>query len=197
MSVTGNATFASGSSLSIELGGTTVGTGYDHLNISGLLTLNGDLNVALINGFVPAVGSSFDLIDWGTRSGTFTNVNLPAIPNRGWDTSRLYVDGLISVTSTLSADYSNNGFVDAADFVTWRKNVGQPAGTLRNDTTGLPIGDDQYNLWRSNFGAAVSGESESLAAVPEPDSVLSIYIVSLLAGSWRIWRKKQTCNTIE
>ena len=68
----------------------------------------------------------------------------------------------------LAGDYNSNGIVDAADYVTWRENVGQPSQTLPNDTTGVIIGDAQYNLWRSNFGNTVpvpgSGLVHSVAA---------------------------------
>jgi autotransporter-associated beta strand protein len=75
----------------------------------------------------------------------------------------------------LAGDYDNNGVVDASDYVLWRKNVGQPSQTLPNDTTGVIIGDAQYNLWRSNFGNTVpvpgSGSSVSSVAVPEPSAI--------------------------
>jgi hypothetical protein len=75
----------------------------------------------------------------------------------------------------LAGDYDNTGIVDAADYVIWRKNVGQPSQTLPNDTTGVIVGDAQYNLWRSNFGSttAVPGSGSALAgsAVPEPSPI--------------------------
>jgi autotransporter-associated beta strand protein len=84
--------------------------------------------------------------------------------------------GILTVgPAILAGDYDNNGIVDAADFVIWRKNVGQPSQTLPNDTTGVIIGDAQYNLWRSNFGSttAVPGSGSALSgnAVPEPSSI--------------------------
>ncbi|HEX4416019.1 MAG TPA: GH25 family lysozyme [Lacipirellulaceae bacterium] len=81
--------------------------------------------------------------------------------------------GLISVVS-LAGDFNVDGIIDMADYVLWRASVGQPAGTLVNDTTGAAVGDDQYNLWRSNFGnqlAGGSGSQVSGAAVPEPSSM--------------------------
>ena len=75
----------------------------------------------------------------------------------------------------LAGDYNNNGIVDAADYVIWRKNVGQPSQTLPNDTTGVIVGDAQYNLWRSNFGSTTalpgSGSALTGSAVPEPSSI--------------------------
>ncbi len=60
---TGNVTFGSGANFKVELGGTTAGSGYDQLNVTGSVTLGGLLNVALINGFNPSTGNSFTLIN--------------------------------------------------------------------------------------------------------------------------------------
>jgi autotransporter-associated beta strand protein len=68
-------------SLGIEIGGTTAGTQYDRLAVAGTAALDGALNVTLINGFNPAVGSTFDILTAGSLAGTFTTVNLPSFPN--------------------------------------------------------------------------------------------------------------------
>ncbi len=97
--------------------------------------------------------------------------------------------GMINVVS-LAGDYNVDGVVDSADYVLWRATVGQPAGTLPNDNTGLTIGDDQYNLWRINFGSVASGSGSALGAdaVPEP-STLALLTLGVAAFATR--RKRQ------
>jgi autotransporter-associated beta strand protein len=80
--------------------------------------------------------------------------------------------GILSVVA-LAGDYNVDGSVDSADYLSWRANVGQPAGTLLNDNTGAVVGVNQYNLWRANFGNQLgSGSGSGLdgSAVPEPSS---------------------------
>ena len=61
-----------GGILNIELGGTTLGTDYDRLNITGTATLsNGYININLVNGYTPQVGHSFTILDAQTLTGTF------------------------------------------------------------------------------------------------------------------------------
>jgi autotransporter-associated beta strand protein len=94
--------FNQGSSgtLIMELGGLLRGTQYDALNVNGTMTFGGTLNVNLISGYMPASGASFNLFDWGSASGTFATLNLPALTSGlSWNTSSLYTDGTISVSA--------------------------------------------------------------------------------------------------
>ena len=72
LTISGNYIQGSTGTLNIEVGGTTVGAEYDRLAITGAATLNGTLNVSLINDFVPLVGTSFTIMTFGSRSGDFT-----------------------------------------------------------------------------------------------------------------------------
>ncbi len=72
----GNVTFASGSSFHVALNGTTAGSGYDQLNVTGTVSLGGStLNVSL--GFTPAIKAAFTIIHNNTANavvGTFKNL---------------------------------------------------------------------------------------------------------------------------
>jgi len=66
--------------LAIDIGGTTAGTQFDQLTISGAASLNGTLNLDLISSFVPTVGETFDILNAGSLgSGIFATVNGTAI----------------------------------------------------------------------------------------------------------------------
>jgi hypothetical protein len=156
--IVGNVGLASTSTLLMELGGTTPGSGYDQLISSGALSLAGVLEVQLLGGFSPSEGQSFNLFDWNSVSGNFSSLLLPTLSGGlSWNTSQLYTTGVLSVSSAgIPGDYSNNGTVDAADYIVWRK-------TGINGPTG-------YGTWRANFGepgGSGSGASAN-ATVPEP-----------------------------
>jgi autotransporter-associated beta strand protein len=76
LNVDGPVSLGSTSDLSIEIGGTNQGVNYDLLNITnGALTLNGALNVRLINGFTPQQSDTFTIVATPSSiGGTFTNV---------------------------------------------------------------------------------------------------------------------------
>src|SRR5262249_34421994 len=55
----GNVMLGGGTSLIIELGGTTPGTQFDQVRVSGNLTLGGTLQLSFVGGFTPTIGQSF------------------------------------------------------------------------------------------------------------------------------------------
>ncbi len=77
LNITGTYTQTSTGALNIEIGGLTAGSQFDQVAISGLATLNGTLNISLINGFVPNPGDSFQIMTFASRSGGFSATNAP------------------------------------------------------------------------------------------------------------------------
>jgi T5SS/PEP-CTERM-associated repeat protein/autotransporter-associated beta strand protein len=83
--------------------------------------------------------------------------------------------GLLQVTSLgVPGDFNDDGAVDAADYVVWRKRDGTQAS---------------YDIWRANFGnvLGVGGslstpfDANSMAGIPEPASVVVLIIGCLAA----------------
>ncbi len=76
----------------------------------------------------------------------------------------------VPISAGVPGDYNANGIVDAADYVLWRKYLGQSV-TLPNDSTPGTVVQADYDVWRAHFGQTPSGSgSGSLLqnAVPEP-----------------------------
>jgi autotransporter-associated beta strand protein len=177
LATVGSISFSPTNTLVMELGGTDRGDEYDAILASGTLGLGGTMQVTLIGGFNPAAGNAFDLYDSAALAGTFATVSLPALTGGlTWDSSQLYTTGVLIVAAPiLPGDYNDDGSVDAADYVVWRKNEGT-TNTLPNDPIGGTIGSAQFDQWRANFGDTLgSGSSSGSApetAVPEPAAVL-------------------------
>ncbi len=72
--------------LEIEIGGTTQGTEYDHIELAGGTSrLNGTLDVTLIDGFTPNLGDTFEVVShfFGGLEVDFAAVNLPDLSAQG------------------------------------------------------------------------------------------------------------------
>lgn len=74
----------------------------DLLTVSGLLTVDGVLTVSNISGEFQ-VGQTFNLLDFGSLAGSFSQVNMPLTQGGGWDLSRLYIDGTVTFVPEPSA----------------------------------------------------------------------------------------------
>jgi fibronectin-binding autotransporter adhesin len=183
----GSLNMSTGSSLDIELGGTTPGVGFDQLNVTGAAALAGSLKVSFVNGFVPATDASFDILDAATIAGSFTNLNLPQLGGPFvWDPSQLYTTGVLSVVETFVAgDLNRDGQITAADlpaFLAALTNLDSYEAahnltaaellTLADfNGSGSVTNADLQNLL--DLIAAQPSGGGVLAAVPEPASLLS------------------------
>lgn len=84
----GGVTFDAASKTVIELAGSALGS-FDVLDLTGAASLNGSLQVSLLNGFVPAIGQSFLVLASSALTGSFANTTLPTLPgDRNWKTTQ-------------------------------------------------------------------------------------------------------------
>ena len=159
-------------SLTMELAGTTPGTEYDQIDVSGNLALGGVLNVSLLGGFMPLAGQPFDILDWGSLSGTFDAINLPTLSGGlNWNTSQLYTTGTLLVAQPGDFDFDDD--VDGRDFLLWQR------GGSPNPFSAGDLAD-----WQTQYGtvplAAVS------TAVPEPSTLVLLMGGLVVAGRRRV-----------
>jgi formylglycine-generating enzyme len=74
----------------------------------------------------------------------------------------------VNPNEDLPGDYNDNGVVDTADYVVWRKHL-NTSTTLPNDAT-AGVSPVDYNVWRAHFGESNGSGAALAAAVPEPAS---------------------------
>ncbi len=95
LTVDGGFTLENTAVANFQINGAGVGL-FDRLDVNGLLTLDGTLNLA--TGFAAVEGQFVDLFDWDTLAGQFdliTGTDLGG--GLSWDTSALYSTGIITV----------------------------------------------------------------------------------------------------
>ncbi len=162
------------------------GSSFDQLLVTGEAELAGSLRVALLDDFIPAAGSLFEVLqaDGGVFN-EFATTMLPALSSElEWNVIYSNFAVLLEVRSALQGDYNQDGVVDAADYVVWRKNDGMPSG---------------YDTWRANFGRTAGSGSASThlaagrspaanLAVPEPCAL--ILVCSAIAMAWPLRRPR-------
>ncbi len=73
LKITGTYTQLASGTMNVSIGGTTVGTKYSQLQITGAASLGGALTAGLINSFTPTIGQTFTVLKAASITGTFRN----------------------------------------------------------------------------------------------------------------------------
>jgi fibronectin-binding autotransporter adhesin len=180
----GDLALSGGSILAIELGGTTPGSQYDTVSTAGSASIGGALDLSTINGFVPTVGSVYQILS-ATQGvlGKFNTASLPVIEGASWQLR--YESNAVFLQLAIAGDVNFDGVVNAADYSLWRDTLGQSGAALAGDVNGNgQVDSADYNLWKTNYGATVGGAGgigrPDVTAVPEPATV--VLFTYLLAG---------------
>ena len=128
--INGDYTQQSGASLAIDLGGDQPGDGYDHVAVGGSAFLGGDLQLTLVDDYLPNSFDVFRLVEAKRVSGTFDNVDagqrLMSTGGRGsfivhyghaskFGSSQLVLSDFLPNTNTILGDFDQNGQLDATD----------------------------------------------------------------------------------
>jgi hypothetical protein len=97
-----------------------------------------------------------------------------------------------NIAASLAGDFNNNGVVEAADYVLWRK-YNNTATTLANDAT-PGTNDADYDVWRAHFGQTPGSgaQASANAAVPEPTILLQLSSAMLVMSLRRRGALSQT-----
>jgi hypothetical protein len=120
---------------------------------------------------------NFDLVltDPALRGLDVADLNLRLLPG---SVAEVQLDNVVFRPAiALAGDYNNNGIVDAADYVVWRKGLGTTY--TQND----------YNIWRAHFGQTAGSGSGALAnaAVPEPATLEMLVVAAAGVSTRRRW----------
>jgi hypothetical protein len=108
------------------------------------------LREVLVNDF----GLGASLAGWTLTSANDISVDGQFIVGSGTNPSGNGEAWMARLVPLLPGDFSNDGTVDAADYVVWRKN---------------PNGEQSmYEVWRANFGASLGVGAASRAAPSPP-----------------------------
>jgi hypothetical protein len=109
---------------------------------------------------------------------TTTSLTLSGSTLGGTGGTRLNGFELSLAPEGIAGDYNDDGVVDAADYVVWRK-AENTIMTLPNDPHGETVGEQQYNTWRTNFGRSLEPPGSG-SAVPEPSTLVQFLVCAIL-----------------
>ncbi len=172
--------------LNLSIGGAS---NYGALEVGGVATLAGTLDVELLSGFVPTPGDQFLLIDGLDVDEQFASVNLPPSPEGaawGFGTT---TDGLL-LELFWSADFNEDRVVDGADLAAWKVGVGTTISV--SHASGDADGDGDVDgadflTWQRQIGSV--SIAPAAAAVPEPSA--AVLVLASACFSMVSWRRRR------
>ncbi len=194
LNIDGTYTQAIDANLAIEIAGFNPGSGHDLLAITGAATLDGTLELTILDtAFAPTLGDSFDILTASSIVGTFNDVTGTLVGG----TTRFFVTYLadrvrVEVVATaphLAGDLDDDGFVgiDDLNLILGRWNQASPAGVWPlGDVSGDGfIGIADLNAVLGNWNAGTPPPANT-ASVPEPGTLVVLLIgAGVMAGRRR------------
>jgi fibronectin-binding autotransporter adhesin len=115
LTITGTYTQLASGSLNVNVGGTTVGTLYSQVKISGKASLGGTLAVTLVNSFTPTIGQTFTVLTaaGGLGGTTFSNSTIAINSSEQFDISYTSTGVVLTVVSTAPSNSNKSAQPDA------------------------------------------------------------------------------------
>jgi len=165
-------TLADEARLALDLAGASE---FDRLAVLGQATLDGVLEVTLLDGFAPEAGTAFEVLAYGSRLGEFDEVlscGVPLVP--------VYSATALTLCAPVLGDATLDGQVDAADAAVLAAHWLTPTGARWQD------GDFNTDGAVDDLDASILAASwhytAATAAVPEPalPLLLSPLVLALL-----------------
>jgi len=93
---------------------------------------------------------------------------------------------IVSNVDNVPGDFNGDGVINAADYSTWRDNLGAPEdGRLNGNGNGGLVDSTDYDLWKTNFQLGVGTSSSGSAAVPEPSALILLALGSVCRSAGR------------
>jgi FlgD Ig-like domain len=130
--------------LSLDIGGLREGVAFDKLRVTGETVLDGVLNIAFDNGFVPSPGDRFNVIRFSSLAGSFSSIN-------GLDSSLALARIDTCLVLIAGSDLASNSFADPVMVLSPTGNI--PFSVHLRDGMGLPVvGAD--NVWLDFSGVS-------------------------------------------
>jgi uncharacterized repeat protein (TIGR01451 family) len=186
--INGNYTQAPNGILNIQLGGTSPGTQYDQLAVTGSATLAGTVNVTLINAFTLSNGDVFNAVTYAAHSGIFAPENLPPFPGGTFTSTytpaAYQLAAAVASPADVSVTKTGPATAQSGDFVSYTivvKNLGTAtsASVILNDPTPAGL------TFKANTGDCTVAFPCTLGALPAgaTRTVVATYKVGITAGA--------------
>lgn len=118
----------------------------------------------------------------GTYADTFSgNSNPTPLYDYNQMMYRLDLSTIPDLFPRLAGDYNRDGFVDAADYLVWRRAMDGDGNLAADGSRNGVVDQADYDVWRAYFGATAASLSASSLAIPEPKCAV-LFLMALVSA---------------
>ncbi len=178
--VAGSVVFGAAATYEAELAGSggVAGGDYDQVNVTANVSLDGTLDVVLLNGFTPEYLDEFVILTAGSHSGAFGQMSgLFINPDMTLAPVYDYAGNIgLTLVAAIPGDANLDGIVNGLDLLRWQSNLFSGDQWVQGDFNldGLVNGLDLLT-WQSHLFDSVQslggGAAAAAQSVPEPGAV--------------------------
>ncbi len=138
-------------------------TSFDKLVAAAQFAFGGELRLTVSGGYVPAVGSTYDLFDFATRSGTFNRGITFTSP--GYAGTMNYATGVLTITSVPGGDNDSDGRSNLLEYATdGNPNSGTDDGKIAPQTVTIAGSNYLALTLPIRLGTTFTGSGEKVSA---------------------------------
>ena len=197
----GDVTFGTDAALQLNIGGANAGE-YDVLDLSGIASLDGVIEITITGGFTPNFSDTFEILTAGTVTDEFSGVVVTNSPGLFFDATYSANSVVLEILTGAPGDVNLDGIVngdgsglpeddDVSAFIAGWLNEEETAGIVSwqlGDLNQDAITDlFDWTILRANHPNGPSLSLSALLGVPEP----SILVFLLTGGLVCLCRRKQ------
>ncbi len=201
LTVNGDLVLGSTSSVEIGVGGTPGEMRYGRINVTGAAALDGALEAAVLNGYFPVPGHSYQVMSYGSMSGAFSSTDVDPFYSADVQPNAVYLNGIdpipiadagptgysVDEGSTVVLDGSNSidpgGAIDTYEWMTATWFVDNSLEQPTFDNT-ADDGDFAVNLEVCDFGAQCSSDATTVQVLNvKPDVAASLTTLDVNEGT--------------
>jgi filamentous hemagglutinin family protein len=192
--ITGNLTQGATGVINLDINGLVPSTQHDKLQVSGAFTKGGTLNITNVGGYTPGANDSFNVMSFGSTSGTFatsglagystlSNANLLWLSLNGAATPSTVNAWLFNSSGdwSVASNWTNWAIPTASDSVV----IDQPSGVNVTVSTGAQVAGSltsSENLTVSGGSLTVSGATTITNNVNVSGGTLTLNGAATLSG---------------
>jgi len=189
LKITGTYVQRSRGTMNVSVGGTTVGTKFSQLQVSGTASLGGTLTAALVNGFTPTVGQTFTVLTASSVAGAFSNSTIAINSTEHFAVSYTSTGVVLTVASGPASKLGTTALVSQMAFTNTKQAIATAKPIVLSSGLRYKIGGDTKPVLVAGLRRAGGHSNAILERVWKHNSVSTSHAAPVFSAWNRIPEK--------